>query len=37
MIKLVCVGKIKEKALQSLIGEYLKRLHLNLSFGFASS
>jgi len=26
MIKLVCVGKIKEKALQSLIGEYLKRL-----------
>jgi len=26
MIKLVCVGKIKEKALQSLIDEYLKRL-----------
>ena len=26
MIKLVCVGRIKEKALQSLIEEYLKRL-----------
>ena len=28
MIKLVCVGKIKEKALQSLIDEYLKRLQV---------
>lgn len=26
MIKLVCVGKIKEKAMQSMLDEYLKRL-----------